>query len=92
MTYQTNKTFIWWSFKKIDWKYWEFYWISLKKEDLDKLPFNEKGFINLNINRRQQADKRGNEYYITLNEYTPKENWGFVKKEEPKEYMEDLPF
>lgn len=87
---QTQKTFISWSFKKIDWKYWEFYGISLKKEDLDKLPLNDKGFINLNVNKRQQADKRGNEYYITLNEYTPKGD--YVKKEEPKEYMDTLPF
>lgn len=35
---------------------------------------NEKGYVNITLQDRREADKNGNNMYAILNTYTPKDN------------------
>ena len=48
---------------------------------------NLKGYVNIDINQRKEADKFGNTHYAKLNIYEPKSEQ--PKEEKPKS---DLPF
>jgi hypothetical protein len=55
--------------KAITTKYGTMYNISLKLEDLKKLPVNEKGYIRLTLAELKNADKYGNTHTCFENDY-----------------------
>ena len=69
------------SVKEMTNDYWTMYSIWIRKEDLDKLEFNEKGFANLSMKK----SKKGTWY---MEVYQPKEKQETF--DDTKD--EDLPF
>jgi len=55
--------------REIDTKYWPFLSVSLKKEELDKLPVDDYGSIKLNINRRKEVGKYKETHYCCEDTY-----------------------
>ena len=55
-----------WSVKEMTNEYWTMYSIWIRKEDLNKLEFNEKGFANLSMKK----SKKGTWY---MEVYQPKQ-------------------
>lgn len=64
--------------KAVQGSYWEFFNISVNIEKLQELA-NEKGYVNLVMNKRKEVGKYGETHSFTLNEYKPpvKEDLGF---------------
>jgi len=74
--------------------------VSLSLEDFTKI-VNEKGFVNIVIQRRRDADQYGNTHYAYENDYKPGEKKSFTpadravsspkpSKLKPPTYKEDL--
>ena len=75
----------WISARTITGKYGEFYKLSINLEKL-KEHQNEKGWVNLLMNKRKEVGQYGETHSFTLDEYKPKqenqqnwskENWGW---------------
>ena len=47
--------------------------IDISKEDLNKQPANENGFVKLVLSEKKEIDKYGCTHYLYLNEYKKKE-------------------
>jgi len=62
---------------------WSIVNISMKLEDLQKLPVT-KGYIRLTVAPKREEDQYGNTHMVYENDY--------VKKEDTKEDTEDKPF
>ena len=77
-------------------QYGTFHNISFKREDLEKMieNLNEKGYINLTMNKRKEDGKYGETHSLTLNDYKPQGNQGQYAKPEQKEEIsvEDIHF
>lgn len=75
-----------WSGKNRTWTYWEFQTISLKLSELEKY-VNEKGYCNIVVSKRKEADKFWNDLSVTISDYKPKETtkWDSIS-------VEDIPF
>ena len=85
----TDKKYINWICKEVQFNnWWSIINISLKLEDLKEL-VNEKGYINMTLNKRKEPGKFGETHFLTLNEY---------KKETKKvnefwdEILDSIPF
>lgn len=50
--------------------FWEFYNISLKLSEIEMYT-NEKGYINIVVNKRKQPDNYWNDLTVTINDYKP---------------------
>ena len=74
-----DKTYINWICKEVQFNnWWSIINISLKLEDLQNLA-NEKGYINMTLNKRKETWKYWETHFLTLNDY---------KKETPKKVNE----
>ena len=63
-----EKTFFW-SVKEMTNDFWTMYSLGIRKEDLDKFSFNEKGFANVSIKK-----SKGWNWYCEV--FQPKDpNW-----------------
>lgn len=83
-----TKTYInWISAKRINWNYWEFFNISINLDKLKEYQ-NEKGWVNVTMSKRKEADKYWATESFVLNEYKPKKNTS--KAEDIS--VEDIPF
>ena len=60
--------------KAINGKYWEFIKISINIEKL-KQHQNDKGWVNLLMNKRKEVGKYWETHSFTLDEKSPKEDW-----------------
>lgn len=60
---------------------------SILVSDLAKIA-NEKGYANVVIQERKEADQYGNTHYMAENDYKPKEKT--ASKAEPKKAKEEL--
>ena len=86
-----DKTYINWICKEVQFNNWgSIINISLKLEDLQDLA-NEKGYINMTINKRKEPGKFNETHYLKLNEYKSKDK---AKNEFWDEIIsvEDIPF
>ena len=61
------------SAKKITTQYGDIVKISMTKSDVQKLSenLNEKGFVNLKIQERREADKYGNTHSVLIDDWKP---------------------
>lgn len=53
---------------------------------------NQKGYINLDINKRKTEGKYGETHYATLNEWTPEKKTQIDNEPEPPSIDGDMPF
>jgi len=86
-----NKTIYVGSGKTQTGKYGEFFKVSICLSDLPKEHITEakngKKYINLTINKKQQADQYGKDLSVQIDTWKPE-----VKQEEKQEPFNDLPF
>ena len=75
----------WITAKTINGKYGEFYKVSVNIEKLKQFQ-NEKGYVNLLMNKRKEVGQYGETHSFTLDDYTPK------KDERMQELEDDLWF
>lgn len=61
------------SAKVIKTQYGEIMKVSFSRSDIEKLTanLNEKGWINLNISERKEADKYGNTHSVVVDNWKP---------------------
>jgi len=61
------------SAKKITTQYGELMKVSFSRSDIEKLTanLNEKGWVNLNISERKEADKYGNTHSVVVDNWKP---------------------
>jgi outer membrane protein assembly factor BamA len=59
--------------KAIETKYGEIMKVSFSRSDIEKLNqnLNEKGYVNLNITERREADKYGNTHSVVIDTWKP---------------------
>ena len=72
---------------------WEYKYginISIKKEDFDKLPVNDRGYVSLTVGKKKNPEPGKATHWVALNDYKP----GEKKSEESSDSRskEDLPF
>lgn len=60
--------------KAITTKYGTIYNLSLKLEDLKKLPTNDAGYIKLTLSELKSPDKYDNTHTVYENDYKPQAN------------------
>jgi hypothetical protein len=58
--------------KAIKGKFGVFYNLSMKLDDLMKLPTNEKGYIRVTMSELKEPDKFGNTHTLYHDDYVPK--------------------
>lgn len=63
----------WITCKAREWKYGEFFNISINLEKLKEFQ-NEKGYVNLVMNKRREEGKYWETHTFTLNEWKPKKD------------------
>lgn len=93
------------NWKEIQTQNGSFIALSFSKDDLNKMieNLNDKGWVNLNLNKRKEESKYWHTHSITVNDYKPREevqddapefktgSYGKVKKEEELNIL-DIPF
>jgi len=86
----TNGIFI----KSVQTKYGSLLNVSISEGALNELQaeLNPKGYVNLTIAERKEADKYGNTHYCFYNDYTPKAKQESIQPETEPETNDDLPF
>lgn len=67
------KTYLNWSIKEIEWKFWNFLKVSLKLEDLIKNK-NDKWYINFVISKRKDIWKYGETHSAYIDDWKPTES------------------
>jgi len=78
--------------KEVETKFGPMLKLSFNKDDLKKLQdnLNEKGYVNLNVNKRKEESEFGSTHYMVV------DNWKPEKKPETKDESgiteDDLPF
>lgn len=84
----TNGIFI----KAVKTQYGSLLNVSLSKTGIEELfsNVNEKGYANLTIAERKEADKYGNTHYCFYNDYKAKQE--SIQPETEPETNDDLPF
>jgi len=65
-----DKVYVW-SWKIRESQFWEFYTVWLKLEELEKY-VNEKGYVNIIINKRKTPDNYWNDLSVAINSFKPK--------------------
>jgi hypothetical protein len=80
-------------------KFGEFFSISICLSDLPKEHITEakngKKYINLNVNRKKEADQYGKDLSVQVDTWKPEPKQAHVPKQEysaPSEQDDDLPF
>jgi heme-degrading monooxygenase HmoA len=53
---------------------------------------NAKGYVNIDLLRRKEADKQGNTHYAVLNEWQPKSDYKAPATSATTDDNHDLPF
>lgn len=92
-----DKTYIKWNCKEVQFNnWWSIINISFKLEDLSDLA-NEKGYINLVLNKRKEVWQYWDTHYLTLNDYKPDQNKTETKPKvnefwDKELSIEDIPF
>lgn len=60
----------------------EFINFDLKPEQINHLPVNKAGFVQLSMIQRQKPGKFGETHYIVLNQYTKPDNWEYEDEDQ----------
>lgn len=76
-------------------QYWDFYTVWLKLEELEKY-VNDKGYVDIVINKRQAPDNYWNDLSVVISEYKPNQEQKKPLKPQKNEFwddiIEDIPF
>jgi hypothetical protein len=85
------KTYLNWSIKEIEWKFWTFLKVSLKLEDLIKNK-NDKWYINFVISKRKDIWKYWETHSAYIDDWKPTES--LVNKLSNRDTidLQDIPF
>lgn len=67
----SEKRYVKWSAKKFDWQYWEFFVLSIQKEDFNSLP-DTKWYVRILMSEKKNTDEYWNTHSLVLSEDKPK--------------------
>lgn len=68
---ETTKNYLRWSAKAVTTQYGTLINLSISKEELNKLPVSEKGFIRITIAERKEIGQYGDTHSIFENTFVP---------------------